>query len=145
MLCDKCHLREARVHYTVCASHAVEAQKHFDLCQECFEASDLDWARELPDAIQPVCQYCGGETHYASGFDSLALPGGGSKMGFKCKACEQEYYAFLKPMLPSFGDWDLTDEQLAKSVAEFKSSDYPAILAKLDEHMKQWVAKRKSS
>jgi hypothetical protein len=48
MLCDKCQIREANVHYTMCTSPALEKPTHIDLCQECFEASDLEGARALP-------------------------------------------------------------------------------------------------
>jgi hypothetical protein len=147
MLCDKCQIRKATVHFTACSSPAVEEPKHIDLCQECFEASDLEEARSLPKdfqaTLQAGCQYCGGE-FYSGGSDSLALLGGVRKMSVMCKPCAEEYFGFLRRKLPGFGDPDITKEHMAALAANFKACDFPAILAELEEHMKQWVAKRKS-
>jgi len=114
-----------------------------DLCQECFEASGLEGAADLPAVLQAGCRFCGGEA-YGGGFDSLALLGGVRKMSFMCKPCSDEYYGFLRLKLPGFGDGDLTEEQMAMLVAEFKSCDFPAILVELEDHMKKWVAERHS-
>src|SRR2546426_11149830 len=89
MLCDKCQIREASIHYTICTSPAVEEPKHMDLCQECFEASGLEGAAELPAVLQAGCRFCGGEA-YGGGFDSMALLGVVRKMSFMCKPCSDE-------------------------------------------------------
>jgi protein-arginine kinase activator protein McsA len=147
MICDKCQIRKATVHFTTCTSPADEEPKHIDLCQECFETSDREEVRSLPKdfqaTLQAGCRYCGGE-FYSGGFDSLALLGGVRKVSVMCKPCAEEHHGFLKRKLPGFGDPDLTKEQMAMLVPNFKASVFPAILAELEEHMKQWVARRKS-
>ena len=143
MLCDKCQIREARVHLTICTSPAVEKPKRKDLCQECFEASGLEGAAGLSAALQAGCRFCGGEA-CGGGFDPLALLGGVRKLSFMCKSCSGEYYGFLRRKLRGFGDGDLTEEQRAAFMAKFKSCDFPAILIELDAHMKKWVAARDS-
>jgi protein-arginine kinase activator protein McsA len=138
MLCDKCQIREATVHFTTCSSPAVEKPKHDDLCQECFEASDLAAASGVPTDFQAVvqsgCRYCGGEFH-SGGFDLLALLGGVRRMSVMCKPCAEEYFGFLRLKLPGLGD-HCTKEQTALLVASAKAGDFPAILAELEEHMK---------
>ena len=143
MLCDKCQIREASVHCTICTSPAVEEPKKMDLCQECFEASGLEGAATLPAALQAGCRYCGGEA-YGGGFDSLALLGGVRKMSFMCKSCSDEYHGFLRLKLPGFGDPHLTKEQMAILMDKLKSCDFPAILVELEAHMKKWVKERDS-
>lgn len=148
MLCVKCGIREATVHYTVCASPAVEDPKHLDICLECSATSDFKGVRELPTdfqaALEAGCRYCGGEFD-SGGFDPLALLGGVRKMSVMCKFCAEEYYGFLSLKLPGFGDCDLTEEKAAVLVAKIKScGGFPSILAELEEHMEQWKAKRKS-
>jgi protein-arginine kinase activator protein McsA len=147
MLCEKCQIREATVHYTACTISAVAESKHIDLCQECFEASDLEGARDLPTdfqaSLQAGCRYCGGE-FYAGGFDPVALLGNVRKMSVMCKPCAEEHTRFLRLKLPGFGDCNLTKEQRALMMANIKACGFPAILAELEEHMKKWVAKRKS-
>jgi len=147
MRCDKCQIRKATVHVTSCSSPAVEEPQHVDLCQECFEASDLEEAkRALPTdfegACQAGCRYCGGE-FYSGGLDPLALLGGIRKMNVLCKPCAEEYFGFLSLKLPGLGNHPTT-EQTAKFVASFKACDFPALLAELEKHMQQWVAKKKS-
>ena len=147
MLCNKCGTREATVHFTTCSSRAVEEPTHIDLCQECFEASDFDEKRALPadfaGVLQFGCRYCGGEFH-SGGLDPLALCGGERKMNVLCKPCAEEYFGYIRSKLPGFGDPNLTTEQTAMLVANLRACNFPATLAELEEHMKQWVAKRKS-
>ncbi len=114
-----------------------------DLCQECFEASGVEGAAELPAALQAGCRFCGGEA-YGGGIDSLAMLDGIRKVSFMCKSCSDEYYGFLRLKLPGFGDPNLTKEQMATFLAKFKSCDFHAILVELEAHMKKWVAERDS-
>lgn len=155
MLCTKCQIREATVHITTCSSHEGsgpsshegKGPQNIDLCQECFETSDLEEKRLLPtdfEAAQKAgCRFCGGEPYFG-GSDPLAILGGIRKWSFMCKPCAEEYYGFLSLKLPGLGDPNRTKEQRGTLVAKFKECDFPAILAELDKHMKQWLAKRKS-
>lgn len=143
MLCNKCQTRNATVHFTTCTGNGDEEPRKIDLCQECFETSDLEEKRFLPvdfqSALRAGCRFCGGEAH-SGGMDLVALLGGIRKMSVLCKLCSEEYYGLIKKKLPGFGDPDATKEQMAVITA----CDFPAIVTELENHMKQWVAKRKS-
>ena len=146
MLCGKCQIREATVHITAGTGRAVEEPKTIDLCQECFDASELKGATDLPTdyqaSLQAGCRYCGGEFH-SGGLDPLALLGGVRRMNVLCKPCAMEYFGYLRLNLPGFGDPKLTKEQMAILAANIKASGFPAILAEHEKPMKHWVAKRK--
>ena len=64
-------------------------------------------------------------------------------MSFMCKPCAEEYFGVLQRQFPGLGDPDRTEEQLALLISKFKSCDFRANLAELEEHMKQWVANRR--
>ena len=164
MLCDRCQIRDATVHFTVCTGSPEDGPKlnddgpkDTDLCQQCFEVSDLKVAIDLPADFQVShlagCRYCDGESA-SGGLDPLALLGGIRKMRYICMPCAKEYYicmpcakeyyGFLGVKLPGFGDGNRTKEQMDLLVANLKACDFPAVILELDDHMKEWVAKRKS-
>ena len=147
MLCNKCQTREATVHWTACTGVVDEEPKSIDLCEECFEASNPEGAHGFPSPAeinQACCRYCGGEP-CMGGWDPLAPQGGVRKMSFMCRPCAQEYFGILKRQFPGFGDPDLTTEKAAILRSKLKSCDFRVVLSELEEHMKQWVAKRKST
>jgi protein-arginine kinase activator protein McsA len=146
MLCNKCQIRDATVHFTASSSASIKKLKYTDLCQECFDATDFEGKHLLPTDIQSAlkagCRFCGGEP-CSGGLDPLAMLGGIRKMSVLCKPCAKEYFGFIRQKLPGFGDPDLTKEQMATLVADYKACNFPAVLAELEKHMKEWVAKRK--
>jgi len=103
----------------------------------------MDMPADFQASLQAGCRYCGGEFH-SGGFDPNALLGGVRKISVMCKPCAKEYYDFLGLKLPGFGDCNLTEEQQALMMANLKACDFPAVILELDDHMKEWVAKRKS-
>ena len=145
MLCNKCQTRNATVHINICTGDSDDEPKKMDFCQECFEAADFKEKSALPinfeDTLRAGCRFCGGE-FYSGGMDLAALLGGVRKMNVLCKPCSEEYHRFLSLKLPGLGEPDRTKEQIAGLVA--KAGELPVIIAELEIHMKQWVAKRKS-
>jgi len=143
MLREKCQVREATVHYTVCTGSAVEEPKHADLCPECSGAFGLEGVPMLPEDFQSVmradCRYCGGEI-YPGGLDSQALMGFVHEMRVMCKPCTEEYCHFLELKFPGLGNHP-TKEQTALLGSSFQTGDFPAILVELEKHMKKWMAK----
>jgi len=136
MRCDMCQEREATVHNTFIVGEVV---KHSNLCEGCFEATKPTEARDLATALQAGCRYCGGEPYSGGGY-SLAGSSGGRSMSFMCKPCAEEYYRFLREKWPSLGDVAITDEQ----IAAIHRTDAAAVFREAEEHMRTWVAERKS-
>lgn len=147
MLCDECQVREATVHITTCYGNRKKESEQTNLCPECWVASDRAKAlappKDLEATLQAGCRYCGGEP-CLGGFDALAAFGGVRKWRVMCRPCTEEYFGFLEGKLPGLGQSDRTPEQLTTFVAKAKACNFPAMLVELDEHMKRWVAKRKS-
>jgi protein-arginine kinase activator protein McsA len=137
MLCDMCKQGEATIHTT----HIVvgDTQRHLNLCGKCFETSKPADARDLTTALQSGCRYCGGEPHIG-GADPIVGIRGIRKSSSMCKPCAEEYYRFMRQAWPGFGDPSISDEQ----IANINASDGPAIFTEAEEHMRKWVADKKS-
>ena len=134
MLCDLCQKREATVHNTIISGDVL---KKGDLCDECFGISKPVEASNLATALKAGCRYCGGEPYTGSG-NSLVTVNGAVKLTFMCKPCAEEYFRFIRHQLPSFGDPEITTEQ----IAELRTHNIAGVLSEADEYMKRWVAGR---
>jgi protein-arginine kinase activator protein McsA len=127
MLCEKCHQREATVHTTTIVGDDVTTVNR---CAECSEGA----APDLASMVQAGCHYCGG-AFYCSAPDLSGQSCANPKLWALCKRCAEEFYGFCSRTLPGFGTEAFTQEQFSK---------VPAMLTKLDRHMKQWVSERDS-
>ena len=141
MLCEKCNQREATIHITEVTIGAGGVSKKTNLCSECSESSGgPDEVRGLAAAWKNArCRHCGGEPS-SGGHDPIAGLRGIRTMSFMCKSCAEEYHRFLRQKWPGFGDVTITDEQ----IAAIHATDKPAVFRDAEEHMKKWVAKRRS-
>ena len=137
MLCDSCQEREATVHTTHCSNIAGDVPRQQHLCGECFEASNPTQARELAEALQAGCRYCGGEP-YSGGNHSPGGLSGTMKLSFKCKPCAEEYFRFLRQKLPGFGEPDITTGQ----IAEMRTRNIAGVLTERRAHEELGSGKR---
>ena len=131
MLCESCHKNEATCHVCTIVNGVSQSR---DLCIECHEASSPE-ARVFSEAARNArCQYCGGQP-CAGGTDLFAEITGSQKLKFMCMPCSMEHNRFVQ-------------EQLERCPSELGQREQLAFLRKLDkeadEHMRRWVAERRS-
>lgn len=140
MLCEKCNKQEAVLHFTENWAGA-STSKETNLCADCARLfRGLEGISNLDAVLNGApCRYCGGEP-YSGGGDPIAGLSGVRKVSFMCKPCAEEYSRFVCEKLPGFGDAGITDEQ----VANIHKADKAAVFRKVEEHMKKWVAERRS-
>jgi protein-arginine kinase activator protein McsA len=148
MLCNKCQIRNATVHWTIENGDDSQGVKKLDLCEECLKGVPFfEEERSIHAALEEGCQYCGdkpGGKASACGFAPFPMLRGGP-IKFMCSSCADEYNRILEQKFPRLFNHTLTSGEGAMLISEYKSSrDFPAVLAELDEHMKQWLAKKKS-
>ena len=137
MLCEICHQREATCHINTIKDGVVTSR---DLCDDCFAASNPTQAHELTTALKAGCRYCGGEPYTGSGSGHSLAELSTTKLSFMCKPCAEEYFRFVRQRLPSFGDPDITNGQ----IAELRTHNIGEVLTEAKEHMKKWVAEKVS-
>ena len=131
MLCDVCHKREATIHNTKIVGDSLSTT---NLCTECLASADPGLAQSLTSASETGCHYCGGEPD-CSCPDLTAASVGAQKSCWLCSHCAQEFYDYADRKLPGLASGKFAPEQVAQVTT---------ILAKLDQHMRQWVLERSS-
>lgn len=137
MLCQNCHQREATCHVTTIFDEKMTKK---DLCAECCEAASSPDAIELTELMSIFgnmrCEYCGAEAVSAE-LDTIATAASLDSLKRMCRECSTEYARYTAAEM----------QKLSEDASKLSHTENSALFRKLseetDQHMKQWVKKRK--
>lgn len=131
MLCERCHQREATCHVHTIIDRATLLKS---LCARCFESYSPEGREVLERQRDARCEYCGGQP-YSCETDVRGLAYGIERTRYMCQSCSGEHERYYQ-------------ERLDQDFSGLSEKEQLELLRKLDdaadEHMKQWVARRRA-
>ena len=132
MLCEKCQEREATVFITQIVDGDSKSLRY---CEECAgESGALPWDAGTMQAMKTaVCVYCGGSPCVPRRGGLVRMAGLESE-DFVCQWCMAEITMFAALELQGAGP------ETMEALATVEAVPNQELLAKLETHMKQWLA-----